>query len=360
MRKINVLLVLTGGIFRDGISLSQLDYMSRIDKNSFNIDIVSSLNDDSNMLREFQQANCSIIYLPKRKNIIKYSISLYKVMKKNKYDIIHVHGSSSMMALELMIAKLNKVHTRIAHSRNTKSNHPFIDKVLRPIFYRSYNLAFACGMEAGNFLFKNRKFELFHNGKDLKKFSFDKTIRNKIRREYHIDDNLAFGNVGNLNYQKNQDFLIKVFYNYHINNPKSLLFIMGEGNKKNELIQLTKDLHIEDSVVFMGNINNINELIQAMDIMLFPSLFEGLPNVVLEWQAAGLPCILSDTITKECKVYDMVYYLPINEGVKEWINCIDIIIKSKINRTELSTLGCNRLIEYGFEINNNTKKLEDF
>lgn len=358
MKKIKLLLVMTGGLFRDGITLSQLEYMKRINKNQFDIDVLSSKDNTDSILEEFSKNNCNIIYISDRKkHLLFYIKELNKLMKHKKYDIIHVHGSSSLMTIELFLGKKNKIPVRIAHSRNTKNDHQILDRLLRSTFNKSYNCALACGKEAGDFLFQNNYFEVFHNGKDLDLFKFNKDLRKRVRKEYHMDDKMIFGTVGSLNEQKNINFAIELFSEYYKKNNNSLLFIVGEGHKLEELKELARKLNVEKEVVFTGKIHNINDILQGMDIMLLPSYFEGLPNVVLEWEASGLPCIISNTITTECKVYDEVYFLPIND-TKKWINCINSIEEKKIDRTLLSNEGCSKLKENGFEINSNTRKLE--
>ena len=260
-----------------------------------------------------------------------------------------------------MTAKSCGIMVRIAHSRNTSSSHPFIEKICRPLFNISYNVALACGDDAGKWLFQNKKYITFHNGKDLDKYKFNMENRIEYRKLLNLENKIAIGHVGVFSKQKNHDFLIDVFKNIHDTNKSTCLFLFGIGNLQKEIKEKVHNLGLDDSVYFMNNKNNIEDYLNAMDIMLFPSLFEGLPNVVLEWQANGLPMIMSDAITEECKVCDLVNILPINVGTDNWYNCFNSIVNSTeiSNRMKNSENACKMLAENGFEINENTKRIEE-
>ena len=361
MKKINLLNIITGGLFSDGITLSQIDYLKNLNKNCFNVDVACVTESDKKIIESIRSIDCNVIMFPDRKkHLIKYIVELSQQMKNNDYDVIHVHGSSSFMLIELLIAKMHHIPVRIAHSRNTKTDHPTMDKLLRPIFNRSYNVALACGNDAGKFLFNKKNFIIFHNGKDLKKYAFNDKIRKQLRKKYNIENKVAICNIGNFNYQKNHMFLIDIFNQYHKKNKNSILFLIGNGSKRKEIVERLKELELTDSVILLGRIDNTHEIMNGMDIALLPSLFEGLPNVVLEWQAVGLPVILSNTITEECCVTDNVTYLPIEKSdINKWVKKIDEMLNKNENRANMSKIGCQKLKDNGFEIINNTKKLEE-
>lgn len=361
MEKIKILWIITNGIRRNGICVSQLDYYKRIDSKQFSVDVIGSRDNSDDMVLEYKNAGCNVISLPDRKKeLMKYCKKILNVMKENKYDIVHVHGSSSILYLELMLAKRAGVKIRIAHSRNTQCDHPIVNILLKPLFNHYCNYRLACGYEAGKFLFGNKDFKVFHNGKDFSKYNFNAETRKKIREKYNLKNKIAFGHVGLFNNQKNHSFLIDVFEEYHKFNNNSVLFLMGEGNLKNEIENKVKQKGLENSVIFLGNVDNVQDIICGLDCMLFPSLFEGLPNVVIEWQALGTNALISNKITNECVVTDFTKRLPITEGVECWIDEMKKIKElSDIDRKKQCEMGQTRLKENGFEIETNTKKLED-
>ena len=360
MSKIKVLWIITGGLRRNGICVSQLEYAKRLNKDKFSLDVLAVHNNSEDMIDEYKKAGCNVITLyDRRKNLFKYMSELKTLIKKEKYDVIHTFGSSALMGIELGIAKKCGVKVRIAHSRNTTCDRKVLEKILRPNFNRSYNYALACGNDAGDWLFDDKKYVVLHNGKDLKKYSFNEKNRKIIREKYHIEDKIAFGHVGNFNNQKNHTFLIDIFYEISKKYDNAVFFLMGTGDKMDEIKEKVSQLKLNDKVFFLGSVNNVEEIIQGMDIMLFPSLFEGLPNVVIEWQAAGLPCILSDKITEECAVCDLVKFVSIEQGVDKWIDVLNTInVYNDAERKEMSSYACKMLIKNSFEIEENVSKLE--
>lgn len=352
---IKILNVLTSGLRREGITSTQLEFMKKMDLIDIQMDIAAVHNNEQDVIDEFKSLGCNIIVFPDRKEeLLKYMVALYKQIRKEKYDVIHVHGSSALLSIELVIARLAGVKIRIAHSRNTMCLNKKADKILRPIFNNSYTKAFACGEEAGKWLFGSRPFTVIHNGKDLEKFHFSDEIRARMRTKYNLQDKLVIGFVGNMNKQKNIMFLIDVFKQVNSKYQNSILFIMGEGADRAKIEEKINRLGLTDSVVLTGRIANVHEMLQAMDVMCLPSLYEGLPNVVLEWQIAGLPCFVSANVTQECKVTDLVEFLPIDQGADIWAEQI-LAVNSEANRNKLSEDACLKMKEAKFDIKENAR-----
>lgn len=357
---IKVLNVITGGLGREGITTTQLELMKVMDKSDMQIDVAAVHNDEPDVMKEFEMTGCRVLKFPDRKKeVISYIKKLNYVIRKEKYDVIHVHGSSAIMCIELLIAKIAGVKVRIAHSRNTMADHKLIDKLLRPIFYSSYTDGFAVGKEAGEWIFGKRKFDIIRNGKDLEKFHFSKKRREEVREEFSIGDKIAIGFVGNFNKQKNTSFLIDVIKRNDEINSNCIYFLMGDGPERKNIEMKIKELNLVDKIILTGRIPNISEMLQGMDIMLLPSLFEGLPNVVLEWQSIGLPSLISDRITKECKVCDLVKFIPIDKGVEPWVSEISKI-NLDVSRKSESEKSRQSMREKGFDINENVKFIKEF
>lgn len=356
---IKVLNIITGGLRREGITSTQLELIKKMDRTDIQMDIAAVFDNEPDVIDEFRSLGCRVIEFPDRHHQLpSYIATLYSTMRKEKYDVVHVHGSSALMTIELTTAWLAGVKVRIAHSRNTKCENEKVDRLMRPAFALSYTNAFACGQDAGQWLFKNKPFTVIHNGKDLNRFQFDRKIRDYIRGEYDLEGKFVIGFVGNLVEQKNLHFLIDVFKAIHLKYPNSILFLMGDGDQRDSLERKAKQLDISDSVIFTGRISNVPEMLQAMDVMMLPSLFEGLPNVVLEWQISGLPCLISNNITKECKVTDLVKFLPIDKGVGAWIDCIKDIDIS-MDRAAISESSCVAMKKEAFEIDENVQLVKN-
>lgn len=356
---VKVLCIMTTGLLRDGIVSSQLEYLKNIDFTDLQIDILSVKTPADGVKEEFEKLGCRVIQFPNRiKEFFKYRQQLKKLIKKEKYNAVHVHGSSALMSIELSVAKKLKVPMRIAHSRNTTCSYKKLDKILRGTFYKSYNVALSCGKDAGEWLFGGREFSVLHNGKNLQKFAFNEEVRKKIREEYGFEDKTVFGFVGHLNYQKNVEFLVSVFNDYHRKNPNSALVMMGEGGHRADIESLIKEYGIENDVILTGRIANVHEMLNAMDVMLLPSRFEGLPNVVLEWQISGLPSLVSNTVTDECKTTSLVEFLPIDSGTGVWVDAIEKLNLSA-SRKDSSSDAVKRMKEEKFDIVDAAKYLRE-
>lgn len=314
-----ILNIISNGLRREGISTTQLAFIRAMKKDNIQMDFVAIAGSAEDVIAEFEENGCKVIRVPDReKNTAGYVWSLYRLLKKEKYNAVHVHGSSAILAIDLLTAKLAGVPVRIAHSRSTRCEHEKVDRLLRPIFYRSYTHAYASGREAGEWLFPGKEFTVLHNGKDLTKFCFSPEIRKAVRERYDLEGKTAVGFVGNLNRVKNIPFLLDVMTQYSRMEPDSAFFIMGDGAERAYAEAEMEKRGLAGKTVFTGRIPNVHEMLQAMDIMLLTSLYEGLPNVVLEWQAEGLPCVISDGITRECAPSDLVTFLPLEAGALAW------------------------------------------
>ncbi|MGM9900020.1 MAG: glycosyltransferase family 1 protein [Bacilli bacterium] len=325
-----ILEIPAGGIMNDGITKSLISYYFYMDRSNLEIDFLSvSVLKDEKIKKQIESLGISILELPYRnKRPLKYFRELKKLIKNKQYDIVRVCGSSSIMALELCAAKQAKVKVRIAHSRNTRCDHAVLNIMLKPIFNRSYTHAFACGVDAGKWLFGKKQFLVIPNGKNISSYEFKSSIREKVRGELALKDGeLALVHVGNFNEQKNHTYLIDIFVASNKLIPNSKLFLFGSGYLLESIRDKVKAVGLKDKIIFMGQRSNVNEYLNGMDIMLLPSHYEGLPNVIIEGQICGLPCIVSNKITSECAITNLVTFLPIDSTPDVWV---EEIAKTKI------------------------------
>lgn len=354
-----VLCINSNQLKNDGITNSILNYYDHMDRLDMEVDLLKTADIAPEIKGRIQEIGLRVVFTQYRKHVIRYILSTAKLIRKNRYEIVHVHGSSAILSIDLLAAWLGGCRVRIAHSRNTKCDHKVIDKLLRPLFNVLCTERFACGQDAGRWLFGDRPFIVIKNGKDIAKFRFDPEVRESVRRTYGWTDHVVVGHVGNFNYQKNHEFLIRVFAELYKKNKKYRLVLMGSGTSYFDAAkEQVKKLGLEEAVLFMGSITNVPEMLQAMDLMLFPSRFEGLPNVVLEWQISGLPAIISDKITKECKVTELIQYLPIDKGEKIWTDEVLNMVIVPEDRKLQSEEACIRMREAQFDIQENAKNLK--
>lgn len=359
-----ILVVPTGGLRREGITSSVLSVVRAMSRDDFELHIAAVYNNEPDVLEEFRSIGCAIVETPSRRaQTVAYARFLFSLMRRERYDVIHVHGSSSVMAIELRLAQLAGIKYRIAHSHNTRSDDPKRDRLLRPLFRGSWDKALACGVDAGRWLFESSAFEVLHNGQDIDTFAFNPEKRRKMRRMLDIGDALAIGFVGNINYVKNQEYLVKTFDRILSKGANAKLFIVGEGPDRSKIERLIEELALGGRVVITGRVSNVPEILQALDVMALPSLFEGLPSVVLEWQASGLPCVVSDAVTGECAVTDLVGFLPLDAGFDAWAGRLLGIAQKFSNnddcRARRSSAAAIRLREEGFDTESSARRLAE-
>lgn len=352
----NVLIIMNSTNVKLGGGIIQiiLNYKKELDKKDISQTYAINCIENTNIPQLLNGRNSKFIQLPnKKEHLIKYCLELYRLMKDNKFEVVHVHGNSANMLIELLIAKLNKIPCRIAHSHNSTCKHKLINKILKPLFKKTYTKALACSNIAGEWLFGKNNFSILNNAIDLTKFCFSESIRETYRNKFKVNkETKIIGNVGNLNEQKNQEFLLRVFERYNKINPNSLLIIIGEGINKNKLISLSEELKINDSVKFLGLKTDVNCWMQAMDLFVLPSKWEGFGMVLIEAQAAGLPVLSSNVVPDTVKVNKDVYLLDLNKNsLSQWANNISELIEKPIDRS----IDTKKFKEY--DINVQSEKL---
>lgn len=353
---IRVLVINTVRFKLNGISAVIKNYYQAMDKKNIQIDFlaIDAPSEEYRCFFEMNHAKCFVFY---KKHIISYFYKILKLCYNEKYDIVHIHGNSANMAVELLAAFLGGVKNRIAHSHNTSTMHPFMHNVLWPLFSRLCTIRLACGEDAGRWLYRDKNFIVLNNGIQTKSFSFSDTVRMTIREELKVKpDEILLGHVGNFIEQKNHSFLIDVFSEVHSKNAKFKLLLISDGILMPYIINKVHTLGLDDAVVFLGKTEKVSEYLQGMDLFLLPSLHEGLPLVLVEAQAAGLVCMVSDTVTREADLTKSTIYLPIN-SIKLWSTQIDKQKYKKIARNKNSKNNIRKIKENGYDIEENANIL---
>jgi len=342
----NVLIVNTVGLLYDGINSVMLSNLEAMDKEGLKIYVASTVREDSAVRRKYKSLGCRIIRFPDRKkHPVRYFFALSAAIRKLHIEVVHANGNSGTLAVEMLAAKLSGCRKRIAHSHNTRCDQVRADRLLRPLFDRTYTDAVACGKEAGRWLFDDRPFMVIQNGRNLSSYAYDGGRREKMRRKLGLGDQLAIGHVGGFVPQKNHRFLIKIYKAIAKRRSDVKFFCAGDGALRKEIEKEAEGLDI----TFTGNINDIPDFLLAMDGMLLPSLFEGLPLVAVEWQASGLPAILADTISEDAVFTDFVKRMKLEDDAGKWADAILSMI-DKDKRQEQALLGAEQAKVKGFDI----------
>ena len=312
---LRVLMINTVPMIYDGVTMVMLNYASNMDRTGMQIDFVAG-NRVEDSLRERVESMGSRLYRISRRNRrpLRYIIKLAWLIRRNRYQVVHAHGNSCTLAFEMLAARLGGAKVRCPHSHNSKALNLRAHKLLRPLFERCYTHGFACGEAAGRWLYRDKPFVVLKNGIDTSKYAFDAGYREAFRRKLGIEDKIAIGHVAHFTYHKNHTFLIDAFEAVAARDPRRVLVLVGSGRLEEEIREKVRQKHLEDSVIFFGATLDIPQVLSAMDFMVLPSLFEGLPNVLIEWQASGLPSLVADTVTEEARLTDLIRFLPLDEA----------------------------------------------
>lgn len=255
-----------------------------------------------------------------------YVIYRFFSLHRCQFQIFQIHNYHSFNAfLQVLGAKLARVPKIIVHSHNSNALHPFLHSIFRKILNRMNIECFACSHLAAEWMFGNKgdKAYIVKNGIMVNDYVFDNQRRDKLRRQLGFQEGqLIVGHIGRFNYQKNHMFLLDIFKNIHLQDFEAKLILVGCGELENSIKQRIKELGLEHAVVLLGIRNDIPDLLCAFDVFLFPSLFEGLSVVLVEAQTTGLPCIISDTNSKEVKLTDNIHMLSLKAPVEEWADAV--------------------------------------
>ena len=280
MRKTKVVMI-TSYFDRNGVTSQVMNYATNLNKNKFQVSIAAGEPYDIGYEKACQENNIELCKLPqKQKNAYMYYKTIYSFLKKKKPDIVHVHGSSTLIAVELFTAMLAGVPVRISHSHNTTCSHPLLHKTLKPFLKVVSNCYLACGELAGKWMYGDGAFKVIPNAFETEAFALNSETRLSIRKKLEVGDNLVIGHIGKFNNQKNQNYLIRAFEKLSYEDDKAILLLVGNGPDLEEIRNQAQHTACADRIIFWGATENPEYLYSAMDVFALPSRFEGLPVIV--------------------------------------------------------------------------------
>ena len=273
-----------------------------------------------------------------------------------EYKVIHVHQDCLSSAI-LKVAAQHNVPVRVAHSHsaNQDKNLKYPIKLWYKRFIPQYatNL-FACGKDSGDWMFGGAPFQIINNAIDVEAYAYNPTKRQEMRRQLGLENELTIGHVGRFNQPKNHPFLLDIFAALLQREPNAVLLLVGGGEDMLKIQAKAQMLGIAERVRFLGVRSDVADLMQAMDVFVFPSLYEGLGIALIEAQAAGLPCVVSDTIPQEAYLTDLVDSESLSAPAEKWAE--KILAKRAIPRTDRRA----EIAAHGFDITTEAVKLQEF
>ncbi|MFQ7119778.1 MAG: glycosyltransferase family 1 protein [Intestinibacter sp.] len=336
----------------------------KIDRKKIQFDFILDHSEQLYFADEVKKLGGKIYFLPTftGKNILQVRKAWKQFfIEHREYKILHSHVRS-YASIFLPIAKKQGLYI-IIHSHSTSNGRgifSIIKKVMQyPLRYQA-DYYMACSNSAGKWLYgskvtKGQNYKVIPNSIDAKKFDYNLDVRNKVRKELNLEDKFVIGHVGRMSTPKNHMFLIKVFAEVTKVRDDAVLLLIGDGNLRESIDKLIKEKGIANKVICLGSRNNVQDFYQAMDLFVFPSLWEGLGIVAIEAQTAGLPCFVSERVPKEIDLgKGLVYVLNLSDGEKTWA---EEISNFKIKRR----IGLLKEIKkMGYDIFENAQNLQKF
>lgn len=344
---------------RGGLETMLMNYYRHIDRNKVQFDFLVHRDFEADYDQEIIKLGGKIYHVSR---LVPWSRS-YRAELKNffhehpEYRIVHVH-QDCLSSVVLQCAKECGVPVRIAHSHNSNQdkNWKYLIKLhyMKRIPYFATDL-FACSKSAGKWMFGGNYFRILNNAIDTDCYRYSKSVDMDVREELELGNSIVIGHVGRFDPQKNHDFLIDIFCACTKLDSNMKLMLVGDGEGKEKIRQKVRDMNLQDKVIFTGVRSDVSRLMQAMNVFVFPSLYEGLPVTMIEAQASGLPCVISDYVSDECIIIkDLVSSMPLEESPARWA---EHILHQSSRKCENYI---KKLQERGYDISTAAKKLESF
>lgn len=358
MEPIRILHVVTY-MGRGGLETMIMNYYRHVDRSQVQFDFLVHRDFRADYDDEIESLGGRIFRLPQ---LIPWSGSYNNALNRffashPEYKIVHVH-QDCLSSVILKAAKKQGVPVRIAHSHSSSQDKNL--KYLVKLFYKRQipvfaTQLFACGKEAGDWMFGGAPFHVINNAIDTRKYTYSPARSRNMRQQLGIrEDAYVVGHVGRFNTVKNHTFLLDAFSELKKKNPDAVLLLVGEGDLRGEMEKKAATLGLKDSVIFTGMRTDVPDLMQAMDCFVFPSLYEGIPVTLIEAQASGLPCVISDAVPAESQKTTLVERIALTDGAAVWA---DQILK---HRGDVRPNTGSAIAEAGYDIVSNAQWLLNY
>lgn len=347
---------------RGGLETMIMNYYRMIDRKKVQFDFLTHRPYNGDYGNEIEELGGIIYHLPALNPFSPvYKKKLWRFFNSHpEYQVIHVH-QDCLSSVILKVAKQQGIKVRIAHSHNASQDKDLkypIKLLYRHFISRYATELMACGNDAGNWMFCGAQFQILNNAINSADYTFNFEKRQTARKSLNLkNDDFVIGHVGRFSPQKNHAYLIDIFSHLKLQHQNSKLLLVGDdrGELADNIKRKVADLGLSDSVIFTGLRSDVADLLQAMDVFVFPSKYEGLPVTMIEAQSAGLPCVISEKVPIECKVTDLVQQINLSVPAEYWA---ETIIKMATDTVRQDTSAFIK--KAGFDIAENAKWLQQY
>lgn len=360
--------VLQVGMTRNlgGIETYLIEQFRHLDKSKIDYDFVNITGEYSICYEDEILASGSKIFkvVSRHKNPLLHYWQWFNILLQNKgvYDVIVLNTNSLEYVFPLVLGKVFGIPVRVIHSHNSgfENKQGLARRLLvgmnKKLLAWSANLSFACSQFAGKWMFQDNPYHVIYNAIDIHKYDANSIVREETREALGLHTELTLLHVGRFSYQKNHSFLLDIFKEVHAIQPDSVLLLVGDTTEESEFLtevkHKIKDYGLDNSVRLLGRRDDVNKIMQAADVLVMPSFFEGLTVVGIEAQASDLPLLLSDTVTKELGLLPSTQFISLEAGPTVWA---EAVLNSKQHNRQSRY---EELKAAGYDIENETERVE--
>ena len=359
MRPIRIAHIL-GKMRNGGVEAVVMNYYRNIDRGKIQYDFI--IDDDSgnpSLEAEINALGGRVIKIPPYQKQASYQRELYRLFTENKYQLVYSH-INTLSVFPLFAAWRAGIPIRIAHNHSTagkgETKRNIMKYSLRPFAKVFPTHLCACSDYAGKWLFGSKaRFTVWPNAIDVRRFAYNEAVRTELRKALGIEGRFVVGHAGRFMHQKNHKFLLEIFAELRKIKPDAALLLAGDGPLFNMFKDIVNELGLSQDVIFTGSVNDMERYYQAMDVFVFPSLYEGLGIVAVEAQVSGLPVICSDELPEEAKVCENLRFMSLKRSAEDWAREALRMCEGHIRR-DMSIYAR----EHGFDIKEQAVKMSEW
>lgn len=313
------ILHIVGGMYPGGLENFIMNIYKQLDRDKVQFDVIVHSKREGDYCDEIERMGGKVYLAPRKsRHPLKNYLEIKRIVKENGYQTVVRHSDNAFPIVDLMAAKSGGAKKRIYHSHSSSSTLKGLHKFFRLFMGVVPTDRFACSDNAGHWMYKNRSYKVINNAIDIRRYTYNAGIREKYRKQFGYEEKVVYSHVGIYMPAKNHSFLIEFFAKVVEKQPNAVLLLIGEGGLREQMEAQIKELHMEEHIILTGIRNDVPDMLQMTDVFLFPSIYEGLPLSVIEAQSAGLKCLISDNITNEVVVTDLVTKKKLEDGADSW------------------------------------------
>lgn len=346
-----------GGLGSGGAESLIMNWYRNLDRTRIQFDFLVR-SSDRNYAEEIERLGGRVFYTaPFPRELLKNYRQTKEILERREWQAIHVHGNAAIYLLPLGLANRLNYPKIIMHSHSVSVQHPAyypIHWLNRFRLARMCSCSLACSAAAGKWMFGDRGFSVLKNGVDLEQYRFDGGKRQEIRNRLNLTGKFVVGHVGRFSKPKNHGRILGIFSEILRKKPESVLLLVGDGELEQSIRQTAHSMGLADSVVFSGRQQDVGAYLSAMDVFLFPSLWEGLGNVLIEAQTNGLPCVASrEAVVDEVRISEDLHMLSLEQGDEQWAGLVLAVQTDLTRRAQAFSLA----EQSGYDIRQVTDRL---